>query len=191
MSVAVCKVTDDAIYLGADSNVSFGPCSQDSVLGVKIFEEEGMLGAGTGDVEAVQLFRFFLKGQEWEYTESDQIDEHMVLSLYHHFDKNVDEMGFNLRDETGETQSHFFWVLHGKAFVIRGYFVQEVTDFEAIGCGEQVAKAIMKFGGSAEQAMDLSCTYNSHCDYPLSVYRYDKVSKSIDLTIYERGDTLP
>jgi hypothetical protein len=191
LSVAVCKVTEDAIFVGADSNISYGSCSKDSALGLKVFEAADMIGAGTGEGEAVQLFKFFLNQLEWEYTDANEVNEDVVLTVYQLFVETVDKMGYNLRDQNDETHSYFFVVVRGKAFAIRGYHVREITDFDAIGCGDDVAKAIMRFGGSPEQAMDMTCVYNAHCDYPLTVYRYDKFTGLITWTVYNKGDILP
>lgn len=193
MSVVACQVTEDAVYVGADSALTYGDCMSMAVPNMKLFVENGMVAGYSGNLEHANILRFFLRnGVEIEYTDKERhVDEEFAASIYVGFSEYSDQVGVDLRNEHNEALGEFVLAFEGKAFLVHGLLTREVHTFEAVGCGEEVARAAQYNGASLPRAIDTAIQFNRHCSYPIEIYRMDKHTGQIDLTTYNQGDMLP
>ncbi len=59
-------------------------------------------------------------------------------------------------------------------FEIESFFVQEITDFAAIGAGRDFALAALHLGHDARKAVEVACKLSVYCEVPVKAYEVSK-----------------
>ena len=166
MSVVATVITENAIYLGADSAVTYGEHTQISHPSSKVFVEGDIIVGGVGDPDHVTLFRTFL--QENPPQEPTLIE---LVEMFQDFRQYVSDHGTSIQDQVGNYKSQFHLIMNGTAWVIDGYFIRQIESYEAVGEGEDYARSALYLGHDIVDALDVACKFNIFCEYPLWIYR--------------------
>ncbi len=172
MSVVATYVTDETIYLGADSLVSYGDVKITN-HSAKLFYVKASWGADihvgwTGSAEHAKLFKYYLAKTESDVNITN--DEFFIMSMYKGFSDFTKSIDVELVDMHGDDFDAFHIVLEGKAYSVTGYYVREITTFDVIGNGAAAARAAMVLGHSLTESLAVACETNLYCDYPIYVH---------------------
>ena len=86
-----------------------------------------------------------------------------------------------MNDKIGETKlnNQYIIVLEGKAFMMEGFFVKEVTDYTAIGAGMDFALSALYLGNSVKEAIKEACheCLEHRCNYSAEASQRLQVSR--------------
>jgi ATP-dependent protease HslVU (ClpYQ) peptidase subunit len=174
MSVIAVYVTDETIFLGADTQTTLGSRNKilDSYYG-KLFEVNGSYFGGVGASLEIQFFRRFLEGRTLRqgFTELDFND--LMLDFY-------DDFRSKTKNDSGAIQGNYILVHDGKAFLFADWLIKEVTQFESIGSGCETARTAFEVFRSLGREPDLrtvlevACKIDLYCHEPLRIYEIAK-----------------
>ena len=81
-----------------------------------------------------------------------------------------------MNNKIGETklENQYIIVLEGKAFMMEGFFIKEVTDYTAIGAGMDFALSALFLGNSVQDAIKASCHLSLYCEEPVNIIEIEK-----------------
>lgn len=166
MSVIATKIYENRIEIASDSLVTIYNEFQDKR--VKLFKlSNGIIMGGSGYMKDLFLFQLYLsKLNEREFLNPKEED---VLEIYGEFI----EFAKSKSDNSYEDKSEYLLVLGKKVFHIIGYYIKQVTDFDAIGSGMFYAMATLHLGYSVEKACQVACDFNPYCGEPIVKYVID------------------
>lgn len=163
MSVVACRVKKNSIEIASDSQTTWGYtldkggelasaklwCVEDVVMGVVGLARDGGL---------LQLFARTHKPKE--PTEEAVLD---FVAEFHTW-------ALKRTNNSATPNYHAILVFGGKAFVICGYYVDEIVTHWAIGSGDDYAKAALHLGHGVEKAVEVACELNLYCELPVIHY---------------------
>ena len=138
MSVVAIKVKKNKIVIGADSIlVSHGTTQEKDKL-AKLNKINNMIIGDVGDAQEGALFLVYCKTRKPRESSVDALVEFMS------------EFQDWLKQKTGETKlnNEYIIILEGKAFLMEGFFIKEITDYTAIGAGMDFALSALYLGNS-------------------------------------------
>jgi ATP-dependent protease HslVU (ClpYQ) peptidase subunit len=163
MSVVAVKVKKNKIIIGADSILVSGWTQEKDKL-AKLNQVNGMVIGDVGDAQEGALFLIFCKTRKPREASVDALVEFMS------------EFQDWLNNKIGESklENQYVIVLEGKAFVMEGFFIKEVTDYTAIGAGMDFALSALYLGNSVEESIKAACHLSVYCEEPVNIIEIEK-----------------
>lgn len=163
MSVVAVRVKKNKIIIGADSILVSGWTQEKDKL-AKLNEVNGMVIGDVGDAQEGALFLIFCKTRKPREASVDALVEFMS------------EFQDWLNNKIGEVklENQYVIVLEGKAFVMEGFFIKEVTDYTAIGAGMDFALSALYLGNSVEESIRAACHLSVYCEEPINIIEVNK-----------------
>ena len=163
MSVVAVKVKKDKIVIGADSILVSGWTQEKDKL-AKLNEVNGMVIGDVGDAQEGGLFLVYCKTRKPREASVDALVEFMS------------EFQDWMNNKIGETKltNQYVIVLDGKAFMMEGFFIKEVTDYTAIGAGMDFALSALYLGNSVKEAIKASCHLSVYCEEPINIIKIER-----------------
>jgi ATP-dependent protease HslVU (ClpYQ) peptidase subunit len=165
LSIAVVKVHDNIIELGADSIVVKGDTlnTRDSDAKIKSVER-GFSFASAGSAMEIEMFYLFSKTRK-----PSGNDEENILTFFEEFREWLCK-----KTDISKINNSFLIVFRGKAFYFHKYYLKEVKDFEAIGAGSDFALAALYLGKSTKEAVQVACDLSIYCEKPINIITESK-----------------
>ena len=142
MSVVAVKVKKNKIVIGADSILVSGWTQEKDKL-AKLNEVNGMVIGDVGDAQEGALFLMYCKTRKPREASVEALVEFMS-EFQDWMVKKVD---------VTKLGNQYVIVLDGKAFMMEGFFIKEVTDYTAIGAGMDFALSALYLGNSVEDSI--------------------------------------
>lgn len=163
MSVVAIKIEKDKIVIGADSIIVSGWTQEKDKL-AKLNRINGMVIGDVGDAQEGGLFLLYCKTRKPSEASVGGLVEFMS------------EFQGWMTNKIGETvlNNQYIIVLDGKAFVMEGYYIKEVTDYTAIGAGMDFSLAALYLGNSVEDSIKASCHLSVYCEEPVNLIEIEK-----------------
>lgn len=168
MSVVVCKVKKNSIEIAADSIMTAGWCkipSQKGTPHIKMQRFKDIIIGGCGLAEENSLIFHYLKTHCIE-----EVTEKGVLDFMLEFGK----WKAHLTGGSATFSNEYILVCKGKAFAIYNMLVIPITDYFAIGAGQDYAYGALYAGASAEQAVKAACDLCAMVSEPIVVEKMEK-----------------
>jgi ATP-dependent protease HslVU (ClpYQ) peptidase subunit len=163
MSVVAVKVTKNKITIGADSILVSGWTQEKDKL-AKLGEVNGMVIGDVGDAQEGALFMVFCKTRKPREASVDALVEFMS-EFQDWLNKKIDETKLN---------NQYIIVFDGKAFLMEGFFIKEITDYTAIGAGMDFALAALYLGNSVKDSIKAACHLSVMCEEPVNMIEIEK-----------------
>jgi ATP-dependent protease HslVU (ClpYQ) peptidase subunit len=163
MSVVAVKVTKNKITIGADSILVSGWTQEKDKL-AKLGEVNGMVIGDVGNAQEGALFMVFCKTRKPREASVDALIEFMS------------EFQDWLNKKIGETtlKNEYIIIFDGKAFLMEGFYIKEITDYTAIGAGMDFALAALYLGNSVKEAIKAACHLSVMCEEPVNIIEIEK-----------------
>ena len=147
MSVVAARVYKDKIVMAADSIVVRGWSKRTDHDIVKINEINGMIVGGTGYAQELSLM--------WQYMATHKpasATEKDILTFVVEFSKwKRDLIG------SGSVDNTYLMAYDGHLFQIEEMLVYEVSEYSAVGAGEDFSNAVLYLGNSPRDAVKVAC----------------------------------
>ena len=163
MSVVAVKVEKDKITIGADSILVSGWTQEKDKL-AKLNEVNGMVVGDVGDAQEGALFLMYCKTRK--------PSEASVGALVEFMSEFQDWM--TKKVEVNKLENQYVIILGGKAFMMEGFFIKEVTDYTAIGAGMDYSLAALYLGNSVKESIKAACHLSIYCDEPINIMEIKK-----------------
>ena len=162
MSVVAVKITKNKIIVGADSLVSGWTQEKDKLA--KLNKVNGMVIGDVGDAQEGGLFLLYCKTRKPKDASVDSLMEF------------ISEFQTWMTSKTTETKLHnqYIIVLDGKAFIMEGFFIKEITDYTAIGAGMDFALSALYLGNSVKESIKAACHLSVFCEEPINIIEVEK-----------------
>ncbi len=163
MSVVAVKVKKNKIIIGADSILVSGWTQEKDKL-AKLNKVNGMVIGDVGDAQEGGLFLLYCKTRKPREASVDALIEFMS------------EFQDWLNNKIGESklENQYVIVFGGKAFVMEGFFIKEVTDYTAIGAGMDFALSALYLGNSVQDSIKAACHLSVYCEEPVNIIEVEK-----------------
>lgn len=161
MTVIAAQKTSESITFAADTMVSdgYGKSTTIDIMQSKLFQQNGMIIGTTGDCYESTLMELFSRNHKPIDTERLSVIDFLV-----EFREWVRKKDGNYAPKNG-----FLIAFEKKLFhVYGGLEVYEVKDFEAIGAGQDFAKAALHLGHSPKEAVAVACKLSLFCSEPIT-----------------------
>lgn len=158
MSVIAAKVNKNlgTIQIAADSIILKGQTNRKYTKLIKVNE---MILGGVGLAEENSLmFRYAQTHRPETPTERD------VLAFM------VDFLSWKKDYNGGNIENSYLLAYKGYLFVIDRLLIREVTDYEAIGAGDEYALAALYLGKTPEEAVKVACDLCCYVAEPIIKY---------------------
>lgn len=164
MSVVAAKVYKDKIVMASDSIIVRGWSKNTNNDFSKLVEINGMLMGGVGVAEESSLMWQFMKTHKPESPNEKDILEFVI------------EFAKWKRDITGNyaINNDYLLAYDGHLFVISSMLAYEVTEYCAIGAGEDFANAAMHLGHTPREAVKVSCDLCCYVAEPILEFEQKK-----------------
>ncbi|MGB5917386.1 MAG: hypothetical protein WBG63_21155 [Phormidesmis sp.] len=160
MTVIAARRTSDAIIFAADTLISdgFSKVTSSEIVYSKLIEQNGMVIGSTGDCFEGTMMELFSRNHKPSTTTRLGIMEFLV-----EFKEWV------RKKEGGYSPGNGFLIAYdSKLFrVVQGLDVYEVSEFDAIGAGQDFAKAALHLGHTPREAVEVACKLSLYCSEPI------------------------
>lgn len=160
MSVVTARVYKDKIVMAADSIVVRGWSKRTDHDIVKINEINGMIVGSTGYAQELSLM--------WQYMTTHKpatATEKDVLAFVVEFSRWKRELIGN-----GSVDNTYLMAYDGHLFQIEDMLVYEVSEWSAVGAGEDFANAVLYLGNSPRDAVKVACELSCFVAEPIIEY---------------------
>lgn len=164
MSVIAARVYKDKIVMAADSIVVRGWSKRTDHDIVKINEINGMIVGSTGYAQELSLM--------WQYMTTHKpaaATEKDVLAFVVEFSRWKRELIGN-----GSVDNTYLMAYDGHLFQIEDMLVYEVSEWSAVGAGEDFANAVLYLGNSPRDAVKVACELSCFVAEPIIEYSMQK-----------------
>lgn len=165
MSIVAVKVENGLIQIASDSIVVRHSTQDKSSNNFsKLNKINSLILGSTGSAEEISLFRVFCSTRRPEQT-----SEMGIISF-------LSEFATWKGDRTGDAfiQGEHIIIVDNKVFAIEGFFVEEITNFTAIGAGMDYALTALHLGHNVEKAVEVACELSVYCELPVKMYQVCK-----------------
>ena len=159
MSVVAVKVYENEIVMSADSIIVHGEADKVPVGRGKIFEVNGMLIGSSGLASEGIHMALFAEN----HTPLEMTDREITKYMNEFYTWREKEFGATCEDGTNQ---HLI-AYKGKVFYCNHGYVGEVTDWFAIGVGQNYASAALYLGHSPAEAVKVACALNCFVSEPI------------------------
>ena len=163
MSVVAVKVTKEKIVIGADSILVSGWTQEKDKL-AKLNKVNDMIIGDVGDAQEGALFLMYCKTRKPREASVEALVEFMS-EFQDWMVKKVD---------VTKLGNQYVIVLDGKAFMMEGFFIKEVTDYTAIGAGMDYSLAALYLGNSVKESIKAACHLSIYCEEPINIIEIKK-----------------
>jgi hypothetical protein len=156
MSVVAVRVYDKKIEIASDSiAVLYNTSVTDKFS--KLEQINGMIIGGVGLIEELSLLYFFAESHKPISCASSD-----VLNFFVEFAewKNVRTKKFSI-------ENSYIFIYDGLVYFVSNFLIQEITDFFAIGAGEDHAWTALYLKHSVEDAVGIACKLCPFCSEPV------------------------
>jgi hypothetical protein len=164
MSVVAARVYKDKIVMAADSIVVRGWSKRTDHDIVKINEINGMIVGSTGYAQELSLM--------WQYMTTHKpaaATEKDVLAFVVEFSRWKRDLIGN-----GSVDNTYLMAYDGHLFQIQNMLVYEVSEWSAVGAGEDFANAVLYLGNSPRDAVKVACELSCFVAEPIIEYSMQK-----------------
>jgi hypothetical protein len=164
MSVVAARVYKDKIVMAADSIVVRGWSKRTDHDIVKINEINGMIVGSTGYAQELSLM--------WQYMTTHKpatATEKDVLNFVVEFSRWKREL---IGD--GSVANTYLMAYDGHLFQIEDMLVYEVSEWSAVGAGEDFANAVLYLGNNPRDAVKVACELSCLVAEPIIEYSMPK-----------------
>lgn len=145
MSVIAAKVYNDKIVMAADSILTNGWSKRNNNF-AKIVEINGMIAGATGTAQEASLM--------WHYMQTHKPaspSEKDILTFIVEFAQWKSSIAGS------DVANTYLFAYHGHLFEIVNMFVHEISDYAAIGAGEDYANTALHLGHTPQEAVKVAC----------------------------------
>lgn len=161
MTVIAARKTKDAIIFASDSILVAGylKATDKEVVYNKLFQQNEMVIGSTGTGYEGTLMELFSRNHR-------PIDGKRlsVIDFFVEFREWI-----NKRDVDHSPENDYLIAYGKKLFrTYGGLDIYEVPEFEAIGAGEDFAKAALHLGHTPREAVEVACKLSIYCSEPIS-----------------------
>jgi ATP-dependent protease HslVU (ClpYQ) peptidase subunit len=163
MSVVAVKVEKDKITIGADSILVSGWTQEKDKL-AKLNKVNDMVIGDVGDAQEGALFLMYCKTRKPREASVEALVEFMS-EFQDWMSKKVD---------VTKLGNQYVIILDGKAFMMEGFFIKEVTDYTAIGAGMDYSLAALYLGNSVKESIKAACHLSIYCEEPINIMEIKK-----------------
>ncbi len=163
MSVVAVKVEKDKITIGADSILVSGWTQEKDKL-AKLNKVNDMIIGDVGDAQEGALFLMYCKTRKPREASVEALVEFMS-EFQDWMSKKVD---------VTKLENQYVIILDGKAFMMEGFFIKEVTDYTAIGAGMDYSLAALYLGNSVKESIKAACHLSIYCEEPINIMEIKK-----------------
>lgn len=163
MSVVAVKVTKEKIVIGADSILVSGWTQEKDKL-AKLNKVNDMVIGDVGDAQEGALFLIYCKTRKPSEASVGALVEFMS-EFQDWLGKKVGEVKLN---------NQYIIILDGKAFMMEGFFIKEVTDYTAIGAGMDYSLSALYLGNSVKESIKAACHLSIYCEEPINIIEVKK-----------------
>ncbi|MGB3297427.1 MAG: hypothetical protein WBA76_04095 [Phormidesmis sp.] len=161
MTVIAARKTSEAIIFAADTQITEGlsKSSGTDILHSKLFQQNGMIIGSTGDCYESTFMELFSRNHK-------PVDTNRLSMI----DFLVEFREWIRKKESGYTPGNGFLIAFEKKLfrVCAGLDVYEVSEFEAIGSGQDFAKAALHLGHTPREAVEVACKLSLFCSEPIT-----------------------
>lgn len=165
MSVVACKVTENGYEIAADSiTVRYTTQTRGQTKHAKLFEINGMVVGGVGSAQETALLRIFAKTRQ-----PADANEAAIVEFVSEFAEWK-----NKRMKDSDINNRYILGFDGKAFLVEGWFIDEILTYAAIGAGMDFALAALYLGNSAEKAVETAIELSIYCEPPIQVIKRER-----------------
>lgn len=167
MTVIVVKRGKEGVFemAGDSMATSWHHREDETKKTVKVFKQEyadntHLLIGATGSCEQAGLMNLFIRGNFIE----DFNNEKEVINWLEKFYIFIREKDNRLNSLDNQ------WLLAkgDKCYFCHNYYVAEVKEFEAMGCGRDYALGALEMGADIEKAVEVACKYSPFCSEPIT-----------------------
>lgn len=166
MSVVVCKVNKNNIEVAADSICvcGYSKLPAHTTNHTKLMKYNDIIVGGCGYAEETSLFFHYLKTHliEETATEAD------ILNFIMEFKK------WKSTYSSTPIENSYIIAYKGRAFMVEGMFITEITNFCAIGAGRDYANGAFYMGATAKEAVEAACSLCAMVAEPIEVVSIKK-----------------
>lgn len=163
MSVIAAKVENDKITITADSIILKDDLKRTNFR--KLYQQnKDVIAGGCGTAEELCLFFTYL---------NDHAPEVASVPAMIQFMSNFAEWK-NRYIHDDVIHNCYLIIFKNKLFEVDGMFVQEVTDYTAIGEGEAYALSALYLGHSVEEAVQVACDLCCYVSEPIVKFTVEK-----------------
>lgn len=164
MSVVAVKIKKNKIVIGADSILVSKGTTQEKDKLAKLNKVNDMIIGDVGDAQEGALFLIYCKTRKPREASVDALVEFMS------------EFQDWLKDKVGESKlnNEYVIILEGKAFLMEGFFIKEITDYTAIGAGMDFALSALYLGNSVKESIKAACHLSVYCEEPINIFEIKK-----------------
>lgn len=171
MSIICCRVKEKEIEIAADSITVRGYTQEKGKDNYsKLFKVNEMIIGGVGISAETSMLQIYASTRKPSTPTEDGILN--FISEFAEWKKR--------KTEKYGIENAYIIVFEGRVFMNQGFFVKEITSYEAIGAGENYALSALYLGHDVEKAVDVACELSIFCEKPI------KVMKATRHTIEER-----
>lgn len=158
MSIVAVKVTDNKIEIASDSILVVGWTQTKSTNTFsKLVRVNGMILGSVGSAKEASLLQLYCSTRKPE-----NITELGILNFISEFS----EWKNSKVGDYGISDSHFI-IVDSKAFLVEGFFVQEIKDYYAIGAGMDYALSALYLGHNVIDSVKVACELSAFCELPV------------------------
>ena len=148
MSLVIAEVTDGAVQMSADTQLSWTVCKAHSMFenNLKIVKmPHGILMGAAGDVKAARML-FCHKDWFEELGDEKLCKEFLIMEIVPKLYETLDGEGLLKEDHPAEHPNTFIFAQGDRLFLMNGDFsVQAVPKSIAIGCGKYAAEIVNEY----------------------------------------------
>lgn len=183
MSVAAVKITPRFSYIGADSQVTYSDQDAINHENAKISAGNGVITASAGDFMLCILFQNFMNSLSRAQVD-ELADFNNMLGAIADFRESVPEEYKPSSARTDVSLSGLILTKDvGYLFEDKLLIELDTPSYGCIGSGEVNARSVLQSGGSLHAALDVTCSLNIFCSYPIELYRINRRTGDIDQRI--------
>lgn len=164
MSVVAVKVNKTNIEVAADSIVVRGDSKRTDHEFHKLEKINDIIVGAVGDAQEASLFMMFCQTHNIAAATTKDILEFMVEFIGW-------QAGMMGMMEDPRLHNEYIIIYDGKAFDIENFFVEEITNYAAIGAGEDFATAALYLGHSACEAVKVACDLSCFVAEPIIEFK--------------------
>lgn len=161
MTVIAARKTNDTITFASDSILVAGylKATEKEVIYNKLFQQNGMVIGSTGTGYEGTMMELFSRNHR--PVDGSRLS---VIDFFVEFREWI-----NKRDAGHSPENDYLIAYDKKLFrTYGGLDIYEVPEFEAVGAGEDFAKAALHLGHTPWEAVEVACKLSIYCSEPIS-----------------------
>lgn len=159
MSVVAVKIEKDKITIGSDSIIVYGTTQCKDKFS-KLNKVNDIIIGDVGEAEEGFLFLSYCKTRRPKSPTVDDVME-FIFDFSEWLHKKI---------EKRKLENHYIIIFEKKVFKIEGFYVKEVTDYDAIGFGMDFSLSALYLGNSVEESIKAACHLSIYCEEPINLF---------------------